>query len=127
MDETEKLQNPEREIDFRNMLYAGYKRGALVYRTHKDTLKPEPFEVYSPKALANIRGIEDVLEDRCITIILKRGKNLDIVNREIPLESEVWQQIRDMLYIFYLSYFHEFSELSEQVNLVERHFETERT
>jgi hypothetical protein len=122
MDETEKLINPERELDFRNMLYAGYKKGALVYRTHKDTLKPEPFEVYSPKALANIRGVEDVLEDRCITIILKRGKNLDIVNREIPLESEVWQQIRDMLYVFYLSRFNELSELSElseQVNLLE--------
>jgi hypothetical protein len=121
MDETEKLQNPEREIDFRNMLFAGYKRGALVYRTHKDTLKPEPFEVYSPKALANIRGIEDVLEDRCISVILKRGKNLDIVNREIPLESEVWQKIRDMLYVFYLSYFHEFTEHTELSHLVDRH------
>ena len=121
MDETEKLINPEREIDFRNMLYAGYKRGAYVYRTHKDTLKPEPFEVYSPKALANIRGLEDVLEDRCISVILKRGKNLDIVNREIPLESEVWQQIRDMLYIFYLTRFNEFTEHTELSHLVDRH------
>ena len=121
MDETEKLINPEREIDFRNMLFAGYKRGALVYRTHKDTLKPEPFEVYSPKAIANIRGIEDVLQDRCISVILKRGKNLDIVNREIPLESEVWQQIRDMLYIFYLSSFNEFTEHIELSHLVDRH------
>jgi hypothetical protein len=112
MDETEKLNNPDREIDFRNMLYAGYKKGALVYRTHKDTLKPEPFEVYSPKAIANIRGIEDVLEDRCITLILKRGKNLDIVNREIQLESEVWQQIRDMLYVFYLQFYDAVGELS---------------
>ena len=121
MDETEKLINPEREIDFRNMLFAGYKRGALVYRTHKDTLKPEPFEVYSPKAIANIRGIEDVLQDRCISVILKRGKNLDIVNREIPLESEVWQQIRDMLYIFYLSSFNEFTEHTELSHLGDRH------
>jgi hypothetical protein len=121
MDETEKLRNPEREIDFRNMLYAGYKKGALVYRTHKDTLKPEPFEVYSPKALANIRGIEDVLEDRCISVILKRGKNLDIVNREIPLESEVWQQIRDTLYVFYLSSFNEFTEHIELSHLLDRH------
>lgn len=112
MDETEKLSNPEREIDFRNMLFAGYKKGAFVYRTDKDTLQPEPFEVYSPKALANIKGIEDVLEDRCITIIMKRGKNLDIVNAEIPIKSEVWRQIRDMLYVFYLSYWHEFSELN---------------
>ncbi len=121
MDETEKLVNPEREIDFRNMLFAGYKKGALVYRTHKDTLKPEPFEVYSPKAIANIRGIEDVLEDRCVSVILKRGKNLDIVNREIPLDSDVWQKIRDMLYVFYLSNFNEFTEQIELSHLLERH------
>jgi len=120
MDETEKLRNPERQIDFRNMLYAGYKKGAVVYRTHKDTLKPEPFEVYSPKVVTNIRGIEDVLEDRCITIIMKRGKNLEITNREIPMEAEVWQEIRDMLYVFYLSNFNEVSELTEQMNLLER-------
>jgi len=118
MDETEVLSNPERQVDFRNMLFAGYKKGALVYRTHKDTLKPEPFEVYAPKAIANIIGIEDVLEDRCITIIMKRGKNLEIVNKEVPLESEVWQQMRDQLYVFYLSYFNELGELSEQVNFV---------
>lgn len=112
MDETEKLSNPEREVDFRNMLFAGYKKGALVYRTHKDTLKPEPFEVYSPKALANIKGLEDVLEDRCIPIIMKRGKNLNIVNAEVPLNSPAWQEIRDMLYVFYLSHFNELSELS---------------
>ena len=35
MDETEKLANPERETDFRNMLLSGYKKGASVYRTHK--------------------------------------------------------------------------------------------
>ncbi len=126
MDETEKLRNPEREIDFRNMLYAGYKKGALVYRTHKDTLKPEPFEVYSPKALANIQGLEDVLEDRCISIILKRGKNLDVVNREIPLESELWQQTRDMLYMFYLSYFNEFTEHTEFSHLLNRHILKQR-
>jgi len=112
MDETEKLVNPERELDFRNMLYAGYKKGAVVYRTHKDTLKPEPFEVFSPKALANIGGIEDVLEDRCIPIIMKHGKNPKIVNNEVPLDSPVWQQIRDMLYIFYLSHFNELGELN---------------
>jgi len=128
MDETEKLANPERETDFRNMLLSGYKKGALVYRTHKDTLKPEPFEVYSPKVIANIKGIEDILEDRCIILIMKRGKDKTILNNEPQVNSEVWQNIRDMLYIFYLSYFHEVSELSEQVNLVgellsERNFE----
>jgi hypothetical protein len=128
MDETEKLANPERETDFRNLLLSGYKKGALVYRTHKDTLKPEPFEVYSPKVIANIKGIEDILEDRCIILIMKRGKDKTILNNEPQSSLQVWQNIRDMLYIFYLSYFHEVSELSEQVNLVgellsERNFE----
>lgn len=102
IDETEKLSNPERALDFRNLLLNGYKKGALVYRTHKDTLKPEPFEVYSPKAVANIRGLEDVLEDRCITLIMKRGKKRDILNSEPQLNSKVWQDIRDKLYTFYL-------------------------
>lgn len=117
MDETEKLNNPERETDFRNMLLNGYKKGGVVYRTHKDTLKPEPFEVYSPKALANIRGVEDVLEDRCISIIMKRGRNANIVNVEVPLNSDVWQRIRDMLYIFYLTHYSELCELSEHSEL----------
>lgn len=121
MDETEKLVNPEREIDFRNMLYSGYKKGVFVYRTHKDTLKPEPFEVYSPKAIANISGLTDILEDRCVVIFLKRGKNFDTVNREIPLDSPVWQQIRDKLYIFYLSCLNEFTEHTEFSHLLNRH------
>jgi len=102
IDETEKLSNPERALDFRNLLLNGYKKGAPVYRTHKDTLKPEPFEVYSPKAVANIRGLEDVLEDRCITLIMKRGKKRDILNSEPQLNSKIWQDIRDLLYTFYL-------------------------
>jgi len=92
----------------------------LVYRTHKDTLKPVPFEVYSPKVVANIKGIEDILEDRCIILIMKRGKDKTVLNNEPQVNSEVWQNIRDMLYVFYLSCFHEISELSEQVNLVGR-------
>ncbi|MCS7113808.1 MAG: hypothetical protein N0A00_00090 [Candidatus Bathyarchaeota archaeon] len=118
MDETEKLLNPERMEGFRSMLLSGYKKGAVTVRCHEKTNIPVPYEVCSPKAIANIRGIEDVLEDRCISIIMKRGKNLDIVNAEIPFESKVWQGTRDMLYIFYLSYFNVVSELSEQVNLL---------
>lgn len=119
LDETEKLRNPEREIDFRNMLYAGYKKGAVVYRTHKDTLKPEPFEVYSPKVVIGIKGVEDVLEDRCITLIMTRGRNPKIVNAEIPFEAKVWQDIRDKLYIFYLTRFIEVAELIDLPHLLE--------
>jgi len=93
IDETEKLANPERAQDFRGLLLCGYKKGEFVFRaekTRKDRYKPESFEVYSPKMLANIRGLEDVLEDRCITIIMKRAKNPRILNAEINLNDPIW-------------------------------------
>ena len=116
MDETEKLANKERASELRNLLLSGYKRGAKVYRvekTGKDRLVPEAFEVYSPKMIANIRGIEDVLEDRCITIIMKRGKNKQILNSEPQVNDPLWQEIRNSLYLLYLTYFGEVSELTE--------------
>jgi len=116
MDETEKLSNKERASELRNLLLSGYKKGAKVYRTEKtskDRLVPEAFEVYSPKMIANIRGLEDVLEDRCITIIMKRGKNKEILNSEPLVNDPTWQKIRDALYTLYLTYFGELSELTE--------------
>ena len=110
IDETEHLVNPERKQDFRNLLLSGYKKGGVVYRTEKkskDRMVPEAFEIYSPKMLANIQGLEDVLEDRCITIIMKRGKNREIINREIDILDPYWQEIRDHLYLLYLCYWRE--------------------
>jgi len=131
MDETEGLNNPERKQDFRSLLLSGFKKGARVYRTEKtskERLVPEAFEVYSPKMIANIRGIEDVLEDRCIVIIMRRGKNRAIINVEPDVDDPVWQKIRDQLHIFYLTNwekiqsiyldFGEVSEVSEEVNIL---------
>ncbi|NJL94965.1 MAG: hypothetical protein HC915_15205, partial [Anaerolineae bacterium] len=38
------------------------------------TSKPQAFEVYSPKILANIAGLEDVLASRCIPIPMRRAE-----------------------------------------------------
>jgi hypothetical protein len=46
-------------------LLSGYKKGGKVYRTEKtkgERLVPEAFDPYSPKMIANISGLEDVLE-----------------------------------------------------------------
>jgi predicted RNA binding protein YcfA (HicA-like mRNA interferase family) len=112
LDETEKLSSKERAEELRNLLLAGYKKGAPVYRTEKksgERLTPEAFHVYSPKIICNISGIEDVLEDRCIPIIMKRGKNRDIINREPDGAEQAWIKIRDNLYMLYLQYALEFS------------------
>jgi len=118
IDETEKLRNPDRALDFRSILLAGYKKGAVVYRiekSKKDQLVPESFEIYSPKILANISGIEDVMEDRTIPSIMKRGKTRQIINREIDVADSRWSEYRNKLYQFFLTYWKEVSELYKKM------------
>ena len=114
IDENEKLSNKDRAQDFRSLLLSGYKKGAYVYRTEKSTKDrfiSMPFEIYSPKAIANISGLEDVLEDRCKVIIMKRARNRIIANREINILDEEWQRIRNDLYLLVMNYHSELSEL----------------
>jgi len=66
--------------------------------------------------LANIRGQEDVLEDRCITITMKRAKNIEVKKKEIDLRDPVWQDLRDSLYLLYLNYWREVKECYEQLD-----------
>ncbi|MEM3618562.1 MAG: hypothetical protein QXK47_05775 [Candidatus Bathyarchaeia archaeon] len=108
LDESEKLAAKERAEELRNLLLTGYKKGAVVYRTEKkrsERLVPEAFEVYSPKIVCNIEGIEQVLEERCIPIIMKRGKDKAIINAEPNIADPVWQQVRSGLYMLFLDYF----------------------
>ncbi|MEM2917769.1 MAG: hypothetical protein QXN63_05400 [Candidatus Bathyarchaeia archaeon] len=131
LDESEKLASKERAEELRNLLLTGYKKGAVVYRTEKkrsERLVPEAFEVYTPKIVCNIEGIEQVLEERCIPIIMKRGKDKAIINAEPNSADPVWQQIRSHLYMLYLQCFSELSacsELSEseEVNISARDLE----
>ena len=131
IDETEKLSNPERSQEFRSILLAGYKNGEKVYRVERnrrDQLVPEAFEVYSPKALANISGLEDVLEDRCKVTFLRRSNDRRIADREIDVKDPKWSAIRDELYRLYLRYwpevkgcYDELGEHDELMNLLNKH------
>jgi len=109
IDETEKLRNPERAQDLRTLLLSGYKKGMPAYRvekTGKDQFVPEPFEVYGPKRIANISGLEDVLEDRCIVDFMKRGIT-KAVDTELDIEDPKWSKIRSELYCLFLEHWHE--------------------
>ncbi len=128
IDEIEKLSNPDRAQDFRSILLAGYKRGERVYRVEKnrkEQLVPESFEVYSPKVLANISGIEEVLEDRCKVSFLRRCINRAVADREIDINDKRWPQLRCGLYRLYLdhwrevqNYYRKLCELSETNELI---------
>jgi regulator of RNase E activity RraB len=122
IDENEQLKNPDRLQDFRSMLLAGYKKGALVYRSEKtatEKFEPVGYEVYAPKIMANITGLEDVLEDRCITIIMKRGLNQEIINTEVDELDPIWEEIRNELHIFYLERASELKALKEELEETE--------
>lgn len=105
MDECETLNNPERTQDIRSILLSGYKRGSKVQRVEKDStgkMVVEFFETFSPKIIANIKGLEDVLEDRCIRVIMQRTLNKKISDAEPREDNPEWRKIRDDLYIFSL-------------------------
>ena len=126
IDENEKLKNPERALEFRSLLLSGYKKGAVVYRIEKgrkEKLIPVGFEVYSPKALANIGGLEDVLEDRCKVTIMKRTRNRKIADKEINLNDRRWMKLRGKLYALYLLYWHEVKECYDKLTRLSEHDE----
>ena len=69
----------------REMLNACYKRGMKVRRIKKQStgdgseMVIEEFEPYKPICLANIWGMEEVLGDRCITLILEKSSRDDVM------------------------------------------------
>ena len=106
IDEAERLGNSKDPIaaDLRLLLNAGYKRGSPAIRCEGDDHQVVEFEVYGPKMIASIRGLEDVLESRCILINMLRtaGHKGNLVVSEY---SEDWARARHGLYCFALQHF----------------------
>lgn len=77
IDEFESLNSKENQA-LRELLNACYKKGTKVQRMKKvkgqngETFEVESFEPYTSVIMANIAGIEEVLEDRAITLILEK-------------------------------------------------------
>ena len=73
IDEAERYQNPRDPAtqQIRQLLNSGYKAGMPALRVVGDDYKPQSFDVYSPKILASIAGLEDVLASRCITLPMR--------------------------------------------------------
>jgi hypothetical protein len=100
IDEAEKISD-----ELRAIINVGYKKGATVGRCQADTYQPEFFEVYSPKAFANIAGLGDVTEDRCIVILMtKAPEDDDRRNKPVDQRDPIWTTIRDRFYRIPLDY-----------------------
>jgi hypothetical protein len=106
IDECERMANT-RDVTaspLRLLLNAGYKRGSPVIRIEGDDFQVREFEVYAPKILASVRGLEDVLESRCILVYMLRtttAKGSLVVSEG----DEDWAGVRHPLYSFALTHF----------------------
>lgn len=80
LDECEAISSKEKST-LREYMNACYKRGGVVQRIKKVKFKgeeewiPETFEPYKPIAMANIQGMDEILGDRCITLILEKSSD----------------------------------------------------
>jgi hypothetical protein len=77
IDEFERVISKDKNA-LRELLNSAYKKGMKVFRMKKSNEKyvVEEFEPYRPIIMANIWGMEEVLEDRCITLILEKSGDL---------------------------------------------------
>jgi len=83
IDEFEGISRKGNEA-LKELLNSAYKKGIKVRRMRKakgldgEKQVVEEFEPYRPICMANIYGIEEVLEDRCISLILEKSSNKGI-------------------------------------------------
>lgn len=78
IDEFEGIGNKDKS-SIRELLNASYKKGTKIFRLKKKRTPEgelqvvEEFEPYRPIVMANISGMEEVLGDRCISLILEKS------------------------------------------------------
>lgn len=87
IDEFEGVANKDKS-SIRELLNGAYKKGIKIMRMKKvkskegDQQQVEEFEVYRPVIMANIWGMDEVLGDRCMTLILEKSDD-DVKTRLI--------------------------------------------
>lgn len=100
--------------NLRELLNSAYKKGIKVKRMRKvkgilgEEQKVEEFEVYRPIIMANIWGMEEVLGDRCIRVILDKSNN-PLITKMLenfysnPKIGEIWCRLCRVCSVYDLS------------------------
>ncbi len=100
IDELENLEG-DYFANLRDLLNSAYKKGGIVERSIKrknGEYEVEKFDVFCPIAMANISGMESVLGDRCITLVLEKSINPKITKRiENYSKNTTIQKIKGLL------------------------------
>jgi hypothetical protein len=94
LDEVEGLATEDGR-DVLAVINSGYKAGGSVPRCEGDKVRRvELYQVFSPLALAAIKSVNAVTEDRCIPVVMQRGLDRAVLNREVDLAAAEYRQIR---------------------------------
>lgn len=94
IDEVERM-NVKGQENLRLLLNSAYKKGLSVERLVKRKVDGQEeqvvqeFEVYCPIAMANIWGLENVLQDRCIPVILEKSSKNQIIKLIENFENDM--------------------------------------
>jgi len=96
IDEFEHIGSKEK-ASLRELLNSAYKKGLTIQRAKKvksafeENYKIETFDVYCPICMANIWGMEEVLADRCIILVLEKSSKkvitrlLELFDRDLDI------------------------------------------
>jgi hypothetical protein len=95
MDEIEGLAGDEKR-EILSIINAGYKAGGRVDRCEGDDRVVRSWSIYTPLAMAGIAGVNRVTEDRSITLVLTRGRDLTRLNAEVDPADPRFASIRDL-------------------------------
>lgn len=101
--ERDKISNKDR-VDLTEILNSCYKRGGSVTRYESRYIKEEKttkyvaveYPTYTAIALANTFGLAGIIEDRAITVVLRKTRNPDVTGVQQYFETDpVIKAIRD--------------------------------
>lgn len=102
-DECENIAKKEKE-ELRQYINVCYKRGATVERYIKvktpkgEEYMPEFFEPFKPIIMANINGMDEVVNDRCLATVLEKSNNANAVKKfEDFEENKKFREITELL------------------------------
>lgn len=116
LDEMESLQNRNKtaDSDLAAVLKGGYMRSGSAMRCDKDNGNtPQMFDVFGPKVISNIAGLEDIIGDRCIQIGTKEVVPADLHKLEDPKQIYIdgLSAVRELTSKCALSILDHFSEI----------------
>lgn len=113
IDEYERMDT-DRKKSTDLLLNAGIEKGASVKRVDKVGNKQvnRDFDVYCPKIICNITGLDPVTQTRCITIRLSKTAN-EKGGRKPKTNDPVWQELRNLCYRFVMDHWSEVKEICE--------------